>query len=168
MVAPSSDVDRMLAVLAGEIVDDGRSDDPGTLSGHLEVPAGGVCALFGTNGAGKSTIVRAVSGLIRPSAGTVCLFGDDVTSVKPEARVGLGMVAVPGGDVFASVMAKWAIERGGHVRVGLEDHAADRKPTNLELVEQAVALCEKVGRPVASCDEAARVMDLPSSRSAVA
>jgi ABC-type branched-subunit amino acid transport system ATPase component len=63
----------------------------------LEVPPGGVCALLGTNGAGKSTIVRAVSGLIRPSAGTVSLFGDDVTSVKPEARVRLGMVAVPGG-----------------------------------------------------------------------
>jgi ABC-type branched-subunit amino acid transport system ATPase component len=63
----------------------------------LDVAAGSVCALLGTNGAGKSTILRAVSGLHRPAAGSVKLFGDDVTSVRPEARVRRGMVMVPGG-----------------------------------------------------------------------
>lgn len=63
----------------------------------LEVPAGSVCALLGTNGAGKSTILRAASGLLRPAGGTVALFGEEITGVRPEARVGLGLVMVPGG-----------------------------------------------------------------------
>jgi ABC-type branched-subunit amino acid transport system ATPase component len=79
----------------------------------LDVPSGGVCALLGTNGAGKSTIVRAVSGLIRASSGAVHLFGDDVTSVKPEARVGLGMVAVPGGRAtFPSLTVEESLRIG--------------------------------------------------------
>ncbi len=71
------------------------------------------------------------------------------------------MVAVPGGDVYATGMAKWAIERGGHVRVGLEDHAADRKPTNLELVNEIVAVAKECGRRPATCAEAAKILDLP-------
>jgi uncharacterized protein (DUF849 family) len=45
--------------------------------------------------------------------------------------------------------------------VGLEDHAGTRQPTNVELVEQAVTLCKDAGRPVASCDEATKILDLP-------
>jgi ABC-type branched-subunit amino acid transport system ATPase component len=79
----------------------------------LEVAVGGVCALLGTNGAGKSTIVRALSGLIRPSRGTVRLFGEDVTSSSPEARVGLGMVAVPGGRAtFPSLTVEESLRIG--------------------------------------------------------
>jgi ABC-type branched-subunit amino acid transport system ATPase component len=68
---------------------------------------------LGTNGAGKSTIMRAVSGLIRPSAGTVRLFGKEVTTVKPEARVGLGMMAVPGGRAtFPSLTVEESLRIG--------------------------------------------------------
>jgi ABC-type branched-subunit amino acid transport system ATPase component len=79
----------------------------------LEVAPGEVCALLGTNGAGKSTIVAAVSGLIRPSGGTVRLFGEDVTSMRPEARVGLGMAAVPGGRAtFPSLTVEESLKIG--------------------------------------------------------
>ena len=44
---------------------------------------------------------------------------------------------------------------------GLEDYAGPRQPTNLELVEEAVALCREVGRPVASGAEAAELIGLP-------
>jgi uncharacterized protein (DUF849 family) len=71
------------------------------------------------------------------------------------------MVAVPGGDVFDTGLARYAIERGGHVRVGLEDHAADRKPTNLELVEEIVQVAKDAGRRPATCAEAAKILDLP-------
>jgi uncharacterized protein (DUF849 family) len=71
------------------------------------------------------------------------------------------MVAVPGGDVFDTGLARYAIERGGHVRVGLEDHAADRKPTNLELVEEVAKIARETGRGTATCAEAARILDLP-------
>ncbi len=73
-------------------------------------------------------------------------------------------VAVIGGDLLASPVARPAVERGAHLHVGLEDFAGERTPTNLELVTEAVALCQEVGRPVASCDEAAAILDLPRSR----
>ena len=70
-------------------------------------------------------------------------------------------VAVIGGDVVACGLARAALERGGHVRVGLEDHAGPRKPANAELVREVVELCAKIGRPVASAREAAGVLSLP-------
>ncbi len=70
-------------------------------------------------------------------------------------------VAVLGGDVLDSGIARIALERGGHVRVGLEDHAGARQPTNEELVRDAVAVANDVGRPVATPDEAAKVLGLP-------
>jgi uncharacterized protein (DUF849 family) len=73
-------------------------------------------------------------------------------------------VAVLGGDVVASGMAELAIARGGHVRVGLEDYAGPRVPRNTELIAEVVALADRMGRPVASCDEAAAILGLPRGR----
>ena len=70
-------------------------------------------------------------------------------------------VAVIGGDVLASDVARLALERGGHLRVGLEDYAGSRAPSNEELVREAVSLARAVGRPIASCTEAARLLGLP-------
>ena len=70
-------------------------------------------------------------------------------------------VAVIGGDVVESGLAERALQAGGHLRVGLEDHAGARRPTNLELVREAAALCEKVGRPLATRTEAAALLALP-------
>jgi 3-keto-5-aminohexanoate cleavage enzyme len=70
-------------------------------------------------------------------------------------------VAVIGGDVVASGLARAALERGGHVRVGLEDYAGQGSPSNLELVEQVAALARAVGRPLATPSDAARLLDLP-------
>ena len=47
------------------------------------------------------------------------------------------------------------------LHLGLEFYGGDRQPTNVELVQEAVALTEAAGRPVASCDEAAGILDLP-------
>ncbi len=69
-------------------------------------------------------------------------------------------VGVLGGDVFDNGLARYALERGGHLRLGLEDYAGPRRPTNLELVQEAVALCGEVGRPVATCAEAAAILDM--------
>jgi len=70
-------------------------------------------------------------------------------------------VAVVGGDLLASDVARLALARGGHLRVGLEDYAGSRTPTNEELVRAAVALAREAGRPVASPAEAARILALP-------
>ena len=63
-------------------------------------------------------------------------------------------VSIPGGDILATEVARLALERGGHLRVGLEDYVGPDTPTNLELLERAVKLCEEVGRPVATPTEA--------------
>lgn len=71
-------------------------------------------------------------------------------------------VAVIGGDLFDHRdVALEALARGAHLHVGLEDHVGARTPTNLELVEEAVALCADAGRPVATIAEAAAILDLP-------
>jgi uncharacterized protein (DUF849 family) len=70
-------------------------------------------------------------------------------------------VSVVGGDVVASDVARLALDAGGHLHVGLEFYGGDRTPTNVELVDEAVALCDSVGRPVASSADAARLLGLP-------
>ncbi|MFN8028128.1 MAG: 3-keto-5-aminohexanoate cleavage protein [Acidimicrobiia bacterium] len=71
-------------------------------------------------------------------------------------------VSVWGGDMMETPVARLALELGGHLHVGLEEHFdPDRKPTNLELVEEAVALCAEVGRPVATTAQAEALLALP-------
>jgi uncharacterized protein (DUF849 family) len=70
-------------------------------------------------------------------------------------------VAVFGGDLLTSGLARLALERGGHLHVGLEDYAGPRTPTNEELVREAVELAKELGRPAATSAEAAALLDLP-------
>ncbi|MCH1512198.1 MAG: ATP-binding protein [Acidimicrobiales bacterium] len=67
---------------------------------EFEVRRGETLALLGTNGAGKSTALRAISGLKMPDRGVVRMNGRDITLVDPEYRVTLGMVQVPGGEAL--------------------------------------------------------------------
>jgi uncharacterized protein (DUF849 family) len=71
-------------------------------------------------------------------------------------------VSVWGGDLIQTPVARLALELGGHLHVGLEEHFGDRKPTNEELVREAAELAEKVGRPLATSAEAAKIMHLPT------
>ena len=66
-----------------------------------------------------------------------------------------------GGDLGSSPLARLALERGGHLHVGLEFYGGDRQPTNAELVTEAVKACADAGRTVASPDEAALLLGLP-------
>ena len=64
----------------------------------LEVPAGGVAAVLGHNGAGKTTLLRAAVGLLPCTAGTITFDGEDITGMRPHARVARGIGYVPQGQ----------------------------------------------------------------------
>ncbi|MGZ4681054.1 MAG: 3-keto-5-aminohexanoate cleavage protein [Acidimicrobiales bacterium] len=70
-------------------------------------------------------------------------------------------VSVVGGDLVASEIAAPAIERGGHLHLGLEFYGGDRTPANADLVAEAADLCRRMGRSVATPDQAAEILDLP-------
>lgn len=70
-------------------------------------------------------------------------------------------VAVRGGDVVASGLARLALERCGHVREGLEDYSGPRRPANRELVEEVAALSTELGRPLATSADARRILSRP-------
>jgi branched-chain amino acid transport system ATP-binding protein len=63
----------------------------------LTVPTGSVVALLGPNGAGKSTLLKTVSGLVRPTSGSVQLFGEEVSSHAPNRRARHGLCHIPEG-----------------------------------------------------------------------
>ncbi|MCW4353353.1 urea ABC transporter ATP-binding subunit UrtE [Hoyosella sp. YIM 151337] len=64
----------------------------------IEVPTDGVVAIMGHNGAGKTTLLRAAVGLLKVSRGSVWLDGEDVTALRPSARVKRGLAYVPQGQ----------------------------------------------------------------------
>jgi ABC-type branched-subunit amino acid transport system ATPase component len=70
----------------------------------LDVHEGEALALLGTNGAGKSTLLRVISGLEKPSSGTVSYFGEDITGVPAERLPVRGLLLVVGGhSVFTDM-----------------------------------------------------------------
>lgn len=67
-------------------------------------------------------------------------------------------VALPGGDILENEVGRLALERGGHLRVGLEDYAGPGEPTNLEIIERTAKLIDEVGRTIATPAQTAELM----------
>jgi branched-chain amino acid transport system ATP-binding protein len=79
----------------------------------LSVPAGSITAVLGANGAGKSSLLRAVSGVVRPRSGRVRFCGEDITRAKAENIVRLGLAHVPeGGGVIAELTVEENLRLG--------------------------------------------------------
>src|SRR3954469_6256880 len=93
-VADSTAIDPLL-VISGLEVSYGKAQVLFGVDFHVE--RGEIVALLGTNGAGKSTILSAVSGLVRSQAGRVSLDGRDITKITPQEALAAGIVLVPGG-----------------------------------------------------------------------
>ncbi|GAA1168612.1 ABC transporter ATP-binding protein [Ornithinimicrobium humiphilum] len=68
------------------------------------VPRGGLVTLVGANGAGKSSIINAVSGVVRPSGGRITFDGRDVTRTPAHKLVSAGLVQVPEGRQILATM----------------------------------------------------------------
>jgi branched-chain amino acid transport system ATP-binding protein len=71
----------------------------------IGVARGGMTTLVGTNGAGKTTSLRAITGNIQPFGGRVVFAGDDVTRLAPHAKAARGLVLVPEGRQLYSTMS---------------------------------------------------------------
>ncbi len=80
----------------------------------IEIDDGEIVALLGTNGAGKSTFLNAVTGLVDPSAGAIVFDGRDITNLPAEEAVAMGIVMVPGGKgVFPTLTVRENMELAG-------------------------------------------------------
>ena len=96
----------------------------------LEVNKGEIVTLIGSNGAGKSTTLRTVSGLLRPTSGSITFEGADLTTVPPHEIVRLGIAQSPEGrGIFANLSVDENLELGAYARPRSEraQIAADRE-----------------------------------------
>lgn len=76
---------------------------------------GEIVALIGANGAGKSTSLNTISGLLRPTTGKVEYLGNDITTVTPQSIVNLGIIQVPEGRKIFAKMSVWEnLEMGAY------------------------------------------------------
>ena len=83
----------------------------------LRVDAGEIVALIGANGAGKSTALRTISGLLRPRAGSITFDGERLVGVPPHQIVARGISHVPEGRaIFGRLSVRENLEMGAYQR----------------------------------------------------
>ena len=92
----------------------------------LDVPDGEIVALIGSNGAGKSTTLRTISGLMKPKTGKILYEGHDIAGVPAHKIVGMGLCQVPEGrHVFANMTVLENLELGAYLRKDKDGIAKD-------------------------------------------
>ncbi|GAB3976510.1 ABC transporter ATP-binding protein [Actinoallomurus acanthiterrae] len=105
----------------------------------IRVDGGEIVALVGANGAGKTTMLRAICGQIRPTGGKVAFAGRDITGVRPNDIVRAGLVHVPEGrDLFGTLTVAENLDMGGYTRT-----TAERARTLQEVYELFPVLAER-------------------------
>jgi branched-chain amino acid transport system ATP-binding protein len=83
----------------------------------LRVPAGQLVALIGANGAGKSTILRTLSGLIKAASGTITFDGQDITRSRADRITARGLIHVPEGrQIIAPLTVEENLLMGAYTR----------------------------------------------------
>jgi branched-chain amino acid transport system ATP-binding protein len=84
----------------------------------LKVAAGQICAVLGSNGAGKTTILKTISAILDPSRGKVGFAGHDITAADPAVIVRMGLSHVPEGrEVFPLLSVRDNLMMGAYTRV---------------------------------------------------
>jgi branched-chain amino acid transport system ATP-binding protein len=92
----------------------------------LRVEEGEIVTLIGANGAGKTTTLRAISGLVRPTAGTIRFEGGDMLKLTPDEVVRKGIGHSPEGRrVFARMTVRENLELGAYSRSSKSEYAED-------------------------------------------
>lgn len=93
----------------------------------LSVDAGQIATLIGCNGAGKSTTLRAVSGLLRPSSGDILFEGKSIAGMPPHRLVQMGIAQAPEGrGIFANFTVEENLQMGAFCRNDHAEIAKDR------------------------------------------
>lgn len=83
----------------------------------LEVNEGEIVTLIGANGAGKSTILKTISGLLRPKIGGISFLGENITSTAPHKIVERGLAHVPEGRrIFLQMTVQENLDMGAYTR----------------------------------------------------
>lgn len=83
----------------------------------FDVPEGEIVTLIGANGAGKSSTLRAISGLVKPKGGKILFRGEDITGKNPTEIVSRGITLVPEGRrIFADLTVKENLRVGAYLR----------------------------------------------------
>lgn len=92
----------------------------------IEVPKGEIVTLVGSNGAGKSTTLRTISGLMNPKNGTILFEDKNIVGVPAHKIVGMGLCQVPEGrHVFANMSVMENLELGAYLRNDKDGIARD-------------------------------------------
>ena len=92
----------------------------------IEVPKGEIVTLVGSNGAGKSTTLRTISGLMKPKNGTIVFYNYYVVGVPAHKIVGMGLCQFPEGrHVFANMSVMENLELGAYLRNDKDGIARD-------------------------------------------
>ena len=85
----------------------------------LRVRPGEFAAIVGPNGAGKTTLLKTISGIVRPTSGSIRFEGKDLLAVAPAARAHLGIAHIPEGrQVFPSLTVLENLEMGAYTEAG--------------------------------------------------
>ncbi|HEV7253904.1 MAG TPA: ABC transporter ATP-binding protein [Mesorhizobium sp.] len=94
----------------------------------LDVPQGAIVALVGANGAGKSSTLNAIAGLVQPAGGQILLDGRNVAGRPAEAIAKAGVALVPEGRrIFASLSVADNLRLGAAAHLSAQDAAARRE-----------------------------------------
>ena len=104
--------------LIGDTMSGGYGSGPDILHDcTVSVDKGEIAVIVGTNGAGKSTAMKAVFGMLDVRKGAVRLGGEDITKLTPQARVAKGMGFVPQtNNIFTSMTVEENLEMGAFLR----------------------------------------------------
>jgi branched-chain amino acid transport system ATP-binding protein len=108
----------------------------------MQVAPGGILGVLGRNGMGKTTLIRCLSGLIRPNAGHIVFDGHEVTRVAPHERARRGMTTVvQGRGMFPKLSVRESLEMGriatGRARRSRIDEVLDYFPRLKERLSQS-------------------------------
>jgi branched-chain amino acid transport system ATP-binding protein len=114
----------------------------------ISAPGSSITAVLGANGAGKTTLLRTISGLVRPSGGSIRFDGRELSGMVPEAIASAGVAHVPeGGGVIRELTVDENLRLGGLVRPDRAARRLSRRAATGEIYEMFPPLAPRRASP---------------------